>query len=257
MTGRVLVLGGTAEARRLAERLVAEGVDVQSSLAGRVADPVLPPGGVRIGGFGGIEGLAAALDGVSALVDATHPFAATMTAHAVAAAAVTGTPLLRLQRPGWTPGPGDDWRWVDSLEQAAAAVAGCRSVLLTTGRQGLAAFAGLTGHCVVRSVDPPEPLLPAHATLVLARCPFSVTQERALLTAHRVDVLVTKDSGGPMTAAKLTAARELGVPVVLVRRPPLPAGVRVAATVEEAAAWVLRERWGSGTPRPPATRSRR
>ena len=176
MTGRVLVLGGTAEARRLAARLVAEGVDVLSSLAGRVADPVLPAGEVRIGGFGGATGLAAALDGVAALVDATHPFAATMTSHAVEAAAATGTPLLRLQRPGWTARPGDDWRWVDTLEQAAAAVTGCRSVFLTTGRQGLAAFAGLTAHCVVRSVDPPGPPLPAHATVVLARGPFTVAQ---------------------------------------------------------------------------------
>jgi precorrin-6A/cobalt-precorrin-6A reductase len=253
VTGRVLVLGGTSEARRLAERLVAGGVDVLSSLAGRVADPVLPPGEVRVGGFGGTAGLAAALDGVAALVDATHPFAATMTAHAAAAAAATGTPLLRLQRPGWTAQPGDDWRWVDSLADAARAVAGSRVVLLTTGRQGLAAFAGLSAHCVVRSVDPPEPPLPARATVVLARGPFTVEDERALMTAHGVDAVVTKDSGGPMTAAKLTAARELGVPVVLVRRPPLPEGVPVAATVEEAAAWVLRGRPGSGTPRPPAT----
>jgi precorrin-6A/cobalt-precorrin-6A reductase len=131
-------------------------------------------------------------------------------------------------------------------------VAGARSVLLTTGRQGLAAFAGLSAHCVVRSVDPPEPPLPARATVVLARGPFGVEEERALMTAHGVDVVVTKDSGGPMTAAKLTAARELGVPVVLVRRPPLPEGVPVASTVEQAAAW-LRER---GTTRPPATPSR-
>jgi precorrin-6A/cobalt-precorrin-6A reductase len=208
---------------------------------------------VRVGGFGGTAGLAAALDGVAALVDATHPFAATMTAHAAAAAAATGTPLLRLQRPGWTAQPGDDWRWVDSLADAATAVAGARVVLLTTGRQGLAAFAGLSAHCVVRSVDPPEPPLPARATVVLARGPFTVEGERALMTAHGVDVVVTKDSGGPMTAAKLTAARELGVPVVLVRRPPLPEGVPVAATVEQAAAWVLRPSRGSGTTRPPAT----
>ena len=251
MTGRVLVLGGTAEARRLAARLVAEGVDVLSSLAGRVADPVLPAGEVRIGGFGGAAGLAAALDGVAALVDATHPFAATMTAHAAEAAAATGTPLLRLQRPGWTAQPGDDWRWVSSLEEAAAAVTGCRSVFLTTGRQGLAAFAGLTAHCVVRSVDPPGPPLPAQATVVLARGPFTVEDERALMTAHGVDVLVTKDSGGPMTEAKLTAARQLGVPVVLVRRPRLPAGVPVVATVEEAAAWL--RGWAGGTTTPPAT----
>ncbi|MGY1621305.1 cobalt-precorrin-6A reductase [Geodermatophilus sp. SYSU D00965] len=238
MTGRVLVLGGTGEARRLAGRLVEEGVDVLSSLAGRVADPVLPPGEVRVGGFGGVEGLAAALHGVAALVDATHPFAATMTAHAAAAAAATGTPLLRLQRPGWTAGPGDDWRWVDSLAEAAQAVAGSGSVFLSTGRQGLAAFAGLRGRCLVRAVDPPSPPLPARTTVVLARGPFTVEEERALLREHAVEVVVTKDSGGGMTAAKLTAARELGLPVVVVRRPPVPPGVPVVATVEEALAWL-------------------
>ncbi|MGY1820688.1 cobalt-precorrin-6A reductase [Geodermatophilus sp. SYSU D00079] len=241
MTGRVLVLGGTGEARRLAGHLVAEGVDVVSSLAGRVAEPRLPPGQVRIGGFGGVDGLAAALDGVAALVDATHPFAATMTAHAAAAAARTGTPLLRLQRPGWTPRPGDDWRWVDSLDEAAAAVAGYASVFLTTGRQGLAAFAGLTGRCLVRAVEPPSPPLPYRVTVVLARGPFPLDEELALMREHHVEVVVTKDSGGAMTAAKLDAARRLGLPVVVVRRPPVPPGVPVVATVAEALAW-LRDR---------------
>src|SRR3954464_7318497 len=119
MTEKVLLLGGTAEARRLAEALTADGVDVVSSLAGRTAAPVLPPGDVRIGGFGGAEGLAQWLreNPVRAVVDATHPFADTMTAHAAEAARAAGTPLLRLQRPGWREQPGDDWRWVDSLEE--------------------------------------------------------------------------------------------------------------------------------------------
>ena len=239
-TGRVLVLGGTGEARRLATALVAGGVDVLSSLAGRVADPVLPPGEVRVGGFGGADGLAAWLQAhpVDAVVDATHPFAETMTASAAAAAELAGVPLLRLQRPGWTAQPGDDWRWVDSLEDAAAAVAGNDCVFLTTGRQGLAAFAGLTAHCLVRSVDPPEPPLPARTTVVLERGPFSLDDELALLREHAVQVLVTKDSGGAMTAAKLAAARQLGIPVVVVRRPPLPAGVPVVATVEKALTWI-------------------
>jgi precorrin-6A/cobalt-precorrin-6A reductase len=240
VTGRVLVLGGTGEARRLATELVAHGADVVSSLAGRVADPALPPGEVRVGGFGGVAGLVAWLrkESTAAVVDATHPFAAGMTASAAEACAVTGTPLLRLQRPGWTAGPGDDWRWVDSLEQAAAAVAGFGSVFVTTGRQGLAAFADLPGRCLVRAVDPPAPPLPRRATVVLARGPFDVAQELALMREHAVEVVVTKDSGGAMTAAKLTAARELGLPVVLVRRPPLPAGVPVTATVEAAVEWV-------------------
>ena len=240
MTGRVLVLGGTGEARRLATTLVAEGVDVLSSLAGRVADPVVPPGEVRIGGFGGAAGLTAWLQAapVSAIVDATHPFAETMTASAALAARLTGTPLLRLQRPGWTPGPGDDWRWVDSASEAALAVARFGSVFLTTGRQGLAAFAGLTGRCLVRCVDPPAPPLPGRTTVVLARGPFTVEEELTLMRQHAVEVVVTKDSGGSMTAAKLRAARELALPVVLVRRPPLPPGLTAVATVDDAMAWL-------------------
>jgi precorrin-6A/cobalt-precorrin-6A reductase len=240
MTGQVLVLGGTGEARRLAAALVAHGVDVLTSLAGRVADPVLPEGAVRIGGFGGMSGLAGWLAErrPQAVVDATHPFAAQITASAAAAAAQQGTPLLRLQRPGWTPQPGDTWRFVDSLAEAAAAVAEHASVFLTTGRQGVAAFAALPGKVLVRSVDPPDEPLPAGATLLLDRGPFSVADELALLREHAVDVVVTKDSGGHMTEAKLIAARELGVPVVLVRRPPLPRGVPTVATVEEALAWV-------------------
>ncbi|MGY2079116.1 cobalt-precorrin-6A reductase [Modestobacter sp. SYSU DS0657] len=240
MTGQVLVLGGTGEARRLAAALLARGVDVLSSLAGRVADPVLPEGPVRIGGFGGPDGLAAWLaeHAPRAVVDATHPFAARITANAAAAAARQGTPLLRLQRPGWTPGPGDTWRFVDTSTQAAEAVAGYRSVFLTTGRQGVGVFAGLPGRVLVRSVDPPDEPLPAGATLLLDRGPFSVADELVLMRDHAVDVVVTKDSGGHLTEAKLVAARELGIPVVLIRRPPLPPGVETVATVEEALAWL-------------------
>jgi precorrin-6A/cobalt-precorrin-6A reductase len=240
VTGRVLVLGGTGEARRLASALVEEGVEVLSSLAGRVADPVLPPGEVRIGGFGGAAGLTAWLQThpVRAVVDATHPFAATMSASAAAAAEITGIPLLRVQRSGWTAEPGDDWRWVDSFEEAAAAVRGFDSVFLSTGRTSLDAFAGLTARCLVRSVDPPAPPLPERTVLVLARGPFTVDEELALMREHGVEAVVTKDSGGGMTAAKLTAARILEIPVVLVRRPPAPQGVPVVATVEEALAWL-------------------
>ncbi|WP_369132510.1 cobalt-precorrin-6A reductase [Modestobacter sp. I12A-02662] len=252
MSDQVLVLGGTGEARRLAAALVERGVDVLSSLAGRVADPALPEGAVRIGGFGGAEGLAGWLaeHRPRAVVDATHPFAARITASAATAAATLGTPLLRLQRPGWTPQPGDSWRFVDSLTEAARAVAGSRSVFLTTGRQGVGAFAGLPGRVLVRSVDPPDEPLPAGATLLLARGPFSLAGELALLREHAVDVVVTKDSGGHMTGAKLAAARELGIPVVLVRRPPLPPGVPTAATVEEALAWLARVSPGSSSGRP-------
>jgi precorrin-6A/cobalt-precorrin-6A reductase len=240
VSGKVLLLGGTGEARRLAEALVADGVDVVSSLAGRTAQPLLPPGDVRIGGFGGAEGLAEWLRAtpVSAVVDATHPFATTMTEHAVAATRATGTPYLRLQRPGWRPQPGDDWRWVDTLEEAAAAVAGFRHVFVTTGRMHLDAFAGLTQEVLIRAVDPPEPPLPPHTTVVLERGPFTVEEELALMREHRVDVVVTKDSGSHLTEAKLTAARQLGIPVVLVRRPPAPPGVPVVADVDAALAWL-------------------
>jgi precorrin-6A/cobalt-precorrin-6A reductase len=154
VNGRVLLLGGTGEARRLAAALVADGVDVVSSLAGATADPLLPAGEVRIGGFGGAAGLTAWLraEGVTAVVDATHPFAAAITGNAVAAAAGAGVALLRLQRPGWTAGPGDDWRWVGTLAEAAAAVSGFARVFLTTGRRGSRPSPG----CPVRSCCAPS-----------------------------------------------------------------------------------------------------
>src|SRR3954469_1258186 len=159
-----------------------------------------------------------------------------------------------VSRPGaaGAPQPGDDWRWVDSLAEAAGAVAGFAHVFVTTGRLGLAAFAGLAAQCVVRAVDPPEPPLPARTTVVLARGPFTVDEERALMTEHGIDVVVTKDSGGHMTEAKLTAARELGIPVVLVRRPPLPPGVPVVATVDAALDWVRQVSGGPAATRSPA-----
>ncbi|MBD2899038.1 Precorrin-6A reductase [Actinomadura sp. RB99] len=242
---RVLLLGGTGEARRLAGHLAGDPrYDVISSLAGRTADPDLPPGRTRIGGFGGPDGLAAWLrdERIGAVVDATHPFAALMTESAVLAAERTGVPLLVLRRPGWTEGPGDDWRRVPSLEAAAADLPGER-VFLTTGRKNLAAFAGDARRWfLVRSVDPPEPPLPPRMEAVLARGPFTVGEELALMREHAIDALVTKDSGSAMTSAKLAAARTLRIPVVMVDRPPAPDGVPIAATVEEAAAWLDRHR---------------
>jgi precorrin-6A/cobalt-precorrin-6A reductase len=235
----VLILGGTAEARALAAALVGSRVRVVSSLAGRVRNPALPAGEVRVGGFGGADGLAAwlAAHRVGVVVDATHPFAARMTANAVAACAATGVPLLVLRRPGWPPEP--DWILVDSLPAAAAVLPALgERVFLTTGRTGLAAFAGLDLDVLVRCVDPPSGPLPRRARVVLDRGPFTVDGERALLREHRIDVLVTKDSGGALTAPKLAAARAEGVRVVVVRRPPLPAGVEVVETVDAAAARV-------------------
>jgi precorrin-6A/cobalt-precorrin-6A reductase len=229
----VLILGGTGEARALAAALVDAGVPVISSLAGRVRDPALPAGEVRIGGFGGVDGLAAWLaeHGVTAVVDATHPFASTMTAHAVAACAATGVPLVVLRRPGWTPQPG--WIWAGSLADAAARLPALgQRVFLTTGRTSLATFAGLDLEFLVRCVDPPSGPLPRRVRVLLDRGPFTVAGERELLRAHRIDVLVTKDSGGSLTSAKLAAAREEGVRMLVVRRPPLPPGIDVVATVD-------------------------
>lgn len=238
----ILILGGTTEARSLAGLLHGR-VRVTSSLAGRVASPRLPAGEVRIGGFGGAEGLAEWLreHAVDAVIDATHPFAERISFNAAGAAATAHVPLLALRRPGWVPEKGDDWHEVASLDAAAGALAGLGDrVFLTTGRMGLAAFAACPQWFLVRSVDPPEPPMPARADVLLDRGPFTLAGERELLARHRIDVLVTKDSGGTATAPKLTAAREANIPVVVVRRPPVPAGVPVATTPEEAAAWVLR-----------------
>jgi len=237
---KVLILGGTGEARALASAVAPTGVQVVSSLAGRVQEPRRPDGRVRIGGFGGIDGLVGWLvaERVDAVVDATHPFAAGMTAHAVAACSRAGVPLLVLCRPGWAAGPDDHWLRVSSLPDVMSKVSGFR-VFLTIGRQGLSVFAGEDGHWfLVRAVDPPSPPLPPHMALVLDRGPFTLDGELELMRRHRIDVLVTKDSGGPMTAAKLVAARQLGLPVVMVDRPPLPAGVEVVSDVPAAVAWL-------------------
>jgi precorrin-6A/cobalt-precorrin-6A reductase len=237
---KILILGGTTEGRALATACGdVPGWSTVSSLAGRTSDPRLPPGPVRIGGFGGVAGLAGYLRsaGVGAVVDATHPFAAQMTAHAIEAAGLTSVPYLLLRRPGWTEAEGDRWHRVPSLAAAAAIVPelGAR-VFLTTGRQSLAAFAGVD-ECwfLSRSVEPPEPPAPARLEVVLDRGPFTVEGERELLSTHRIDVLVTKDSGG--VAPKLRAARELGVPVVVIDRPP-PPPVAIVATVPEALTWL-------------------
>lgn len=243
MVRHVLILGGTTEGRSLAAVLAGDRhLRVTSSLAGRVAQPRLPVGEVRIGGFGGPDGLAAWLraERVAAVVDATHPFAAGMSRNAALAAAATGVPLLALRRPGWSPADGDRWHPVPSLAAAAEALPALgRRVFLTTGRQGIGTFAHLDGlHFVARSVDPPEPPSPPSLEVLLDRGPFTLDGERALLREHRIDVLVTKDSGGAATAPKLTAARELGLPVVVVERPPLPDGVPVAPDVPGAVRWL-------------------
>lgn len=241
--GPTLVLGGTAEGRVLATELVAAGVPVISSLAGRVATPRLPPGTVRVGGFGGPDGLAEYLaeQQISAVVDATHPFAAGITANAAAACAQTGTPLLVLRRPPWTATDGDRWTMTPDLPSAAMALANHdpdAAVLLTIGRQGVAAFSSAPQRFWLRAVDPPDGPLPARTEVILDRGPFTVEDEKLLLQRLSVEVLVTKNSGGTMTAAKLTAARELGLPVIMIERPSLPADVQVVDDVRTALTWL-------------------
>jgi precorrin-6A/cobalt-precorrin-6A reductase len=217
---------------------------VISSLAGRVARPRLPVGAVRVGGFGGPERLAEWLraNEIAAVVDATHPFAERISASAAAATAAAGVPLLRLERPGWSERDGDRWTWVDDLDAAAAAIPalGAR-VLLTTGRQGLPSFAAVAdAWFLIRCVDPPEPPLPPHRELLLDRGPYTRAGELALIDAHAIDLVITKDSGGTLTEAKLDAARERGLPVIVVRRPARPEGVETVTTVSDAVAWVAR-----------------
>jgi precorrin-6A/cobalt-precorrin-6A reductase len=240
----ILLLGGTREARDLAVLLDGAGQRFVSSLAGRVARPRLPVGAVQIGGFGGVDGLRSYLaeHRVSAVVDATHPFATGMSANAAAACTADGVPLLRLERPGWSEAPGaDGWHWVDSHDEAAALTAtlGDRP-LLTIGRQALHRFVGpLADQAVVaRVVDPPEIELPASWTVLLNRGPYELEGERALLAP--LDVLVTKDSGGDHTWPKMQAADELDIPVVIVRRAPVPDGVERVSDAVSAAAWIER-----------------
>ncbi|CAM5513408.1 Precorrin-6A reductase OS=Streptomyces fumanus OX=67302 GN=GCM10018772_38720 PE=4 SV=1 [Streptomyces fumanus] len=213
-----------------------------TSLAGRVTAPRRPPGEVREGGFGGAAGLAAwlAAHAVDVLVDATHPFAARISFHAARAAASARVPLLALRRPGWVPVEGDHWHEAGSLDRAAELLPALgRRVFLTTGRTGLAAFAGRRdAWFLVRSVEPPDPPHPPHLEVLLDRGPFTLDGERALLRRHRIDVLVTKDSGGAATAPKLTAAREAGLPVIVVRRPPVPDGVPTVPDPAAAVRWV-------------------
>lgn len=228
MTHRILILGGTTEARQLAAKLATRGdLDISLSLAGRTENPVEQPVPVRVGGFGGAQGLAGWLVGhkTDLLIDATHPYAARISANAAEAARIASVPIFALRRAGWEPVEGDRWTLVDDAEEAVGALGNkpCR-VFLALGRQEVAAFETAPQHAyVIRSVDPIEPPLGVpEATYILARGPFREADERALLEAQKIDVIVAKNSGGQATYGKIAAARELGINVILFCRPHLP-----------------------------------
>lgn len=227
---RALILGGTAEARELARLMMGQGWWVTSSLAGRVANPHLPVGEVRIGGFGGPAGLARWIfdNGIEVIIDATHPFAEQISLSAAEASRATGVPLICLHRKAWEPQAGDRWISVASMDEAAALVArDYHHIFLTIGRQQLAPFAADPHNLyLIRCVEKPAPPLPKRHRLLLSRGPFDVAGEKETMIGNQIDVLVTKNSGGEMTSAKLEAARALGKPVVMVERPPLPAAAR-------------------------------
>ncbi len=241
----LLILGGTGEAVALARAALArfgEGIGVTTALAGRTRHPGPIPGLVRIGGFGGSAGLAAYLidERIDRLIDATHPFAAGISRAARVAAERSGVPRLALLRPPWRRQPLDRWIEVDSIEAAALLVERVgRCAWLTVGAGSTAAFARVNGvRFIVRLIEPPREALPLRChQIVLGRGPFSLAEERHLLTHHAIDVLVCKASGGAATEAKLIAARELGLPVLMVRRPLREPGPAVE-TVEAALDWL-------------------
>lgn len=241
MTHRILILGGTTEARQLAGKLAARSdLEVTLSLAGRTREPVAQPVPVRTGGFGGAEGLADHLrdEAVAVLIDATHPYAARISANAASAARRTGVPVLRLHRPAWQPSPADRWQMVEDADDAVRALGSTpRRVFLALGRQEIAGFEAAPQHFyLIRSVDPVEPPLAVpDAAYVLGRGPFSEADEFDLLKAQRIDAIVCKNSGGTATYAKLAAARRLGIPVFMFRRPEM-ADVPAAGSVDEALA---------------------
>ncbi|WGD32072.1 cobalt-precorrin-6A reductase [Ancylobacter sp. WKF20] len=242
---RVLILGGTGEARDLATVLAGRPEFTPSlSLAGRTRNPLDLPGAVRSGGFGGAEGLAAHLREarIDALIDATHPFAAIISANAARAADMAGVPLLALARPAWEETPGDRWTPASDITEAVARLGVTpRRVLVALGRNEVRALeAAPQHHYLVRSIDPVEPPLAVpQARYITARGPFPLEDERALLIANRIDAVLSKNSGGPATYGKIAAARELGIEVVMVARPPRPP-VETVGSVAEVIAWLER-----------------
>ncbi len=230
---RLLILGGTGDAVKLADRAMSlPGVAVITSLAGRTSTPKSLVGDVRMGGFGGEAGLIAYLqtERIDLIIDATHPFAAQISQNVAGAATKAGIPRLMLIRSEWARLPDDNWIQVESVEAAVLAIpAGAERIFVTIGRQQLAPFASLTDKwCLMRSIDPPDLSIPLPpGKLLLDRGPFSLATERELLSEYRIQAIVSKNSGGDDTYAKIIAARELGLPVIMVQRPIVPDGDRV------------------------------
>ncbi|MDI5936061.1 cobalt-precorrin-6A reductase [Halomonas kalidii] len=238
----VLILGGTSEASALASALAERSIPALFSYAGRVAAPRPQPLPTRVGGFGGVEGLAAFLADkrITHLVDATHPFAEQMSRNAITAARQSGIRVIALTRPPWEPTSGDRWQRIASVDAAVSALAGPpQRVLLAIGRLHLAAFAAQPQHhYLLRLVDRPEaqPPLPSYS-VTIDRGPFTLDGDLALLREHGVERLVCKNSGGDGAVSKLTAARQLGLPVVMIERPALPPRQEVHV-VEDVLAWL-------------------
>jgi precorrin-6A/cobalt-precorrin-6A reductase len=222
---RILILGGTEEARQLANQLVSMGHEIVTSYAGRTSDPDLPQGEIRVGGFGGPRGLADYLlnNAIQRLVDATHPYSVQMAANAVEAAKYTSIPLVRLVRPPWKEPQYAFWHHVRNVQEAAAGLPKGARVLLTVGHTGLETFLARSDcSFVVRSIEPPERELPVHAQSLIARPPFFIGAETDLMRNEGITHLITKNSGGVQTEAKLKAAQQLRLAVVMIARPELP-----------------------------------
>jgi precorrin-6A/cobalt-precorrin-6A reductase len=242
---RLLIVGGTGDAVQLAENAIdLPGLEVITTLAGRTTNPQAVAGNVRIGGFGGEAGLVKYLqtENIDFIIDATHPFAAQISWHVAGAATTVGIPRVMLVRPAWTRSPEDTWIEVESIEAAVKAIpASVERIFVTIGRQQLAPFAILTNKwCLMRSIDPPDSNIPLPpGKLLLDRGPFSLERERELLREYQIQAIVSKNSGGDATYAKIRAARELSLPVVMVQRPIVPDG-EIVTDVAGAIAWLIK-----------------
>jgi precorrin-6A/cobalt-precorrin-6A reductase len=241
---RILILGGTREAVELAQRLhERDALEIVSSLAGRTHAPHMPPGKVRVGGFGGAAGLRDYLvrEKIDLLIDATHPFAERMHGNAAEASRGAGVPLLRLERPAWQPQSGDRWIMVESADDSAqlASTHGKRA-FLTTGVKDLGAFRDIEDvWFLVRLVEaPPEPMPIRHCELIRGRGPFAAPDEEALMRRYNIDLLISKESGGDSTYGKIEAARKLGIPVIMIRRPAAKAGAEIVTSIDAVISWI-------------------